>query len=168
VATVSWQAELRGLLDQLVESRGSVRSAADALDVNRESFRRFIQGATLPKGADRLKYMAFYKATKAPDQPEAPKAVPPLAMDAGQTFDKSHGALIFVTEAERRGFLKKVLFDAERAIQEARAALDAPLSVPTLPPASPDEVAAFQTMVDEGRASGATEPAVPAPRRTRR
>jgi hypothetical protein len=50
-----------------------------------------------------------------------------------------------------------------------RAILEAPVSDgPSLPPATPAEVAAFQKMVDEGRASGSTEPAVPAPRRTRR
>lgn len=54
------------------------------------------------------------------------------------------------------------------SLHAGRPAVPSATPDPPLPPASPAEVAAFQAMVDAGRASGSTEAAARAPRRTRK
>ena len=142
--------ELKALIDQAMVSRGETNDGiARAAGVAPETVRSIRLGRTSKmKEHSRQKLFAYLTTL----QPVAPSPQDESAVQrhiSGSTgyirfTGSAAGSLgpVFSSEAERRGYLRRVIEDAQRAMRDAQLALDAPLSAP-VSDADADEVAAL-------------------------
>jgi hypothetical protein len=131
--------DLRSLIENAMDSRGETNDGiARAAGVAPETVRSIRLGRTSKmKEHSRQKLLAYLTGLHpvAPGQ-QVESATPRHISSAATGYVRFGGAgtgitgPVFESEAERRGYLRRVIEDAQRAMRDAQTALDAPISAP--------------------------------------
>lgn len=171
----SWQAVARQRVRDAVEKSGSVRAAARELGVNHETLRRVLDGAPIPRGADRAKYVALGSGTVTHSAAFPPHtdtrsghgtvAVPAVTARQFASAEEQRAYVLGILDmgASSNRIVTDASAEVSRAISAAMAALLAPIT--PIAVANPDTAETRRRRASALRAAAADDAPARSPRR---